>query len=209
MIAVTPIFFRAVVIRNSSCADRRVVLELGEDAAERVQRDASGADLAHRVLDPGEQGAEVVAAGDSEPLAGLRRGVDERPAALRPPTRAMSQPNPRMLRRMSSGVFLERDENPAVAGPDDPRGQELGGEHRLGAPGGARDQASTRPWGRPPLAIRSNPSISVRYLGNRQGMINRSQGITLSDRPGSGMSNCHWDGGPALAERVPSPTGRR
>ena len=36
--------FRALVIRNSSCADGRLVGELGEDAAERVEDDPAGAD---------------------------------------------------------------------------------------------------------------------------------------------------------------------
>ena len=41
-------------------ADRGVVVELGEDPAERVERDAAGLDLADGVLDPGQERAQVV-----------------------------------------------------------------------------------------------------------------------------------------------------
>ena len=94
----------AAAIRNSSWRIVGVVVELGEDRR-RASRATTppGADLADGVLDPGQQGAEVVAAGDDERLARLGRGVDEGPPALAPPSAAMSQPKPAMLRRMSSG----------------------------------------------------------------------------------------------------------
>ena len=103
--------------------------------------DAAGADLRDRVLDPGEQRAR----GRSSPattvaLAGLRARRRRTPSA---PSASQRGDVPAEAEHVAADVvgrLLEGDEDARLAGLTDARGQELGGEDRLGAAGGARDQ---------------------------------------------------------------------
>jgi hypothetical protein len=120
-------------------ADGGVVIELGEDAPERVEGDASGVDLMDGALDAGEEGPQVLAAGDDVRIARLGGGVDEGPLALGLPGGDVPAEAGHVASDVVGGL-LEGDEDARLVGLLDAGGEELGGEDGLGAAGGARQQ---------------------------------------------------------------------
>ena len=106
-------------------ADGRVVVELGEDAAQRIERDPrwrrSSAPRA-RSGPAAPRGRSCRPPRSARPAAARRRRT---PTATRPPRRAMSQPNALHVAADVLGRLLERHEDAVLAGLADPRGQEL------------------------------------------------------------------------------------
>jgi hypothetical protein len=77
----------------------------------------------------------------------------------------MSQPKPFMLRRMSSGVSSNMMNTPGWSAAVMPAARTCAAKTVLTLPE-VPVSSVDRPAGRPPLAIRSKPSISVRSLGS-------------------------------------------
>ena len=127
--------FDALGESEQGAARRRDLLELRDQRADRVDRDALRPDPLDGVRDPAEQGSEVevVAVEHRVDLAG--GGVHELPLARTlprgdvPPERAHVATDP-------VGAFLEGDEHPGFVGGY-PAGEELAEEHRLAAAGRA------------------------------------------------------------------------
>ena len=67
-------------------ADGRLVLELCEDAPQRVERDTLGLDSTNSMLDTSDQGIEIEGAADLQALARRRERRSRKPTGIRFPS---------------------------------------------------------------------------------------------------------------------------
>ena len=155
-------------------ADDHLILEAGEDRPQRVDRDAIRPGAPHRGLHPDHQGTQVEGAAHDHFVSGLGGGVDEGPFAGRLPVGYVPAQRGHVGADIRGGL-LEGDEDPGLVVLANALGQELGGENRLGAAGGTRDQGGAS--GRDAAQADMVESFDAgRRLGDRRSLCGFSHG---------------------------------
>jgi hypothetical protein len=136
----------------------RLIGELAEHRAQRVDGDPLRGHLPHRVLDPRQQRAEIEAAALDRLDLRIRGGVHQREPTFLLPLRQIPA-EARMFCRMSRGDSSKVTKTPFLTGRD-ARGQELHANTVLPLPA-VPERRVVRFCGSPPSAIRSKLAMPV------------------------------------------------